>query len=108
MLAATLERQRKTIYLQGETEGFVKGRAEGRVEGRVEGIQAAQRQSILRLLQFRFDPAEMEQARFAEQLEKIQILEQLNQLLNGLLNKESKLEDFIVQLASYLPTTQAK
>ncbi len=98
MLAATLERERKTIYQQGEDAGVAKGRA--------EGIQA-QCETILQLLRFRFDLVETEQAKFAKQLEKIQELQQLNQLVNGLLNKESKLEDFIAQLVRYLPTNQA-
>ena len=89
MLAATLEQERKNIYARGEAAGLALG-------------MQAQRQTILQLLQFRFTPAEGEQKRFAAQLEQIQTLEQLSQLTNGLLNRESKLENFIGQLKGYL------
>ena len=105
MLAATLERERKNIYEQGEAVGFVKGEAVGFVKGRAEGMQA-QCEMILQLLRFRFDLAGIEQERFAAQLVKIQELQQLNQLVNGLLHKESKLEDFIAQLTGYLSPVQ--
>lgn len=102
MLAATLERERKNIYDKGEAAGVVKGEAAGLALG-----MQVQRQTILQLLQFRFNLAEVEQKRFIAQLEKIQTLEQLSQLTNGLLERESKLEDFIKRLTNYLSTTQA-
>jgi predicted transposase/invertase (TIGR01784 family) len=101
MLAATLERERKHVYDKGEADGFVKGEAAGLALG-----MQVQRQTILQLLQFRFNLAEVEQKRFIAQLEQIQTLEQLSQLTNGLLNRESKLEDFIGQLTSYLSSNQ--
>lgn len=94
MLAATLERERKQIYDKGEAAGLALG-------------MQVQRQTILQLLQFRFNLAEVEQKRFTAQLEQIQTLEQLSQLTNSLLNRESKLEDFVVQLTSYLPANPA-
>ena len=105
MLAATLERERKHVY----DDGFVKGEAAGVVKGEAAGLalgRQVQRQTILQLLQFRFSLAEVEQKRFAEQLAQIQTLEQLSQIANGLLNRESKLEDFIGQLTSYLSPKQ--
>ena len=102
MLAATLERERKHVYDKGEADGFVKGEAAGLALG-----MQVQRQTILQLLQFRFTLREIEQKRLTEQLEQIQTLEQLSQLANGLLNRESKLEDFIGQLTSYLSPNQA-
>ena len=97
MLAATLERERKHVY----DDGFVKGEAAGVALG-----MQVQRQTILQLLQFRFSLAEVEQKRSAEQLTQIQTLEQLSQLANGLLNRESKLKDFVGQLTSYLSPNQ--
>lgn len=102
MLAAALERERQKIYKQGEADGFVKGRA----EGRAEAIQA-QYETLLQLLRFRFDLPETEYVRLAGQLAKLQELEQLNQLVNRLLNKEATFKDFITELARYLPPDQA-
>lgn len=88
MLAAALERERKNIY----NDGFAKGQE--------VGLQIAQRQTILQLLQFRFNLTPEEQVRVAEQLEKIQTLETLSQLVNSLLNKEVQLEEFMKQLTA--------
>jgi len=93
MLAVTLERERKNIYDKGEAAGLALG-------------MQVQRQTILQLLRFRFSLAETEQKYFTAQLEQIQTLEQLSQLTNRLLNRESTLADFITQLTSYLPTNQ--
>ena len=90
MLIATLDQERKKIYQQGEAAGLVKGRAE------------TQRQTIEQLLQFRFDLVESEQTQFVQQVAQIQALQQLDKLVNTLLNKSSKLADFIALLAEYL------
>jgi predicted transposase/invertase (TIGR01784 family) len=95
MLAAALERERKKIYQAGRKEGLA------------EGMQT-QRQTILQLLQFRFELTEVEQAKFTQALTRIQDTQPLQGLINLLLRKESKVEDFITQVAKYLPPGQSE
>jgi len=97
MLIATLDQERKKIYQQGEAAGLVKGEAAGLVKGRVE----TQRQTIERLLQFRFELVEAEQLKLMQQVAQLQDLQQLDELVNTLLNKSSALADFIGLLAEY-------
>jgi predicted transposase/invertase (TIGR01784 family) len=86
MLTATLEQERKKIYQAG------------RKEGRVE----TQHQTIGQLLQFRFDLTEAELAKYVQQVARIQESQHLGELVNTLLNKATKLEDFSKLLTQYL------
>jgi len=94
MLAATLERERKNIYQQGRTEG----RAEGEEVGLVKG----QRQTLLQLLQFRFQLSEEEQTKLTQQLGKINEGQTLTALTNDSLQAAS-LAEFQTHLIKYLP-----
>ena len=96
MLVTTLEQERKKIYQAG--------REEGREEGRVE----TQRQTILQLLQFRFDLDEAGQAKFAQQLALIRDPQTLATLIDGLLRQTSNLEEITAQLAKDQPVDKAK
>lgn len=87
MLAATLERERKQIYQAGKKEG------------RIE----SQRQMISQLLQFRFELGETEQQGYVQQVARLQDPQGLDELVNVLLDKATKLEDFIKLLTKYLP-----
>jgi hypothetical protein len=95
MLVATLEQERKKIYQQGEDAGLAKGEVKGRME--------TQHQTIDHLLQFRFELAEAEQLKFAQQVARIKNLHHLDELVDILLNKAAKFEDFTKILTKYSP-----
>jgi hypothetical protein len=97
-LVATLERERRSIYQAG--------RVEGHAEGRAEGEQAAQRQMLLQLLQWRFQLAEPDQTSFAQQLARIHDSQHLLALINALLQPIS-LETFVTQIEKYTPVDNA-
>jgi hypothetical protein len=96
MLVATLEQERKKIYQKGEDAGLVKGRIE------------TQHQTIGQLLHFRFELTEAEPGKFAQQVARIQALQHLDELVDTLLNKASKLEDFTRLLTKYLPVDKTE
>ena len=98
MLIATLDQERKKIYQQGKAAGVVEGEAVGLVKGRLE----TQRQTLERLLPFRFDLAEADQRQLVQQLAQLQDVQQLDELVNILLNKSAALADFTMLLATYL------
>lgn len=98
MLIATLDQERKKIYQQGKAAGVVEGEAVGLVKGRLE----TQRQTLERLLPFRFDLAEADQRQLVQQLAQLQDVQQLDELVNILLNKSAALADFTMLLAKYL------
>jgi hypothetical protein len=87
MLVATLEQERQKIYKQGEAAGLVKG----------------QSQTLLQLLQFRFQLSEEEQTKLAQQLAKITEVQSLTALTNHGLQATS-FEEFKIHLIRYLPT----
>ena len=92
MLVITLVQERKKIYQAG------------REEGRLE----TQRQTILQLLQFRFDLDEAGQAKFAQQLALIRDTQTLATLIDGLLRQTSNLEEIAAQLAKDQPADKTK
>ncbi|MFN8492979.1 MAG: Rpn family recombination-promoting nuclease/putative transposase [Caldilineaceae bacterium] len=86
MLVATLEQERQKIYQQGEAVGVVKG----------------QRQTLLQLLQFRFQLSEEEQTKLAQQLAKVVEVQSLTALTNHGL-QAARFEEFETHLLKYLP-----
>ncbi|MFN8487561.1 MAG: Rpn family recombination-promoting nuclease/putative transposase [Caldilineaceae bacterium] len=91
MLAATLEQERQKIYQKGEAAGLTKGRI----------------QTIGELLHFRFELDEVEQAKYIQQVARIDELPHLDELVNTLLNKAATLEDFTKLVAKHLPADKA-
>jgi predicted transposase/invertase (TIGR01784 family) len=91
MLAATLEQERKKVYQAGRKAGKEEGKAE------------TQRQTIEQLLHFRFELTEANQAKYTQQVARIQELQHLNDLVNTLLNKATSLDDFARLVIKYLP-----
>jgi predicted transposase/invertase (TIGR01784 family) len=85
MLVATLEQERKSIYM----------------EGRVEGV----RQTLLQLLEWRFHLSETEQANLTQQLTRINDVDQLSALIDYLL-QTSDLPDFMAQVTRYASSPQ--
>ena len=86
MLVATLEQERKKIYQQGKDAGLVEG----------------QRQTLLQLLQFRFQLSEEEQMKLAQQLANIVETPSLTALTNHGL-QTARFEEFETYLFKYLP-----
>lgn len=98
MLVSTLQEERQKVYQAGEAVGIVKGEAAGLVKG--------QRQTLLLLLQYRYQLSEAEQANLAEQLAKITEAHSLTALTNHGLQAASFAE-FKTYLLKYLPTDSA-
>jgi predicted transposase/invertase (TIGR01784 family) len=90
MLVATLEQERKKIYQQGKDAGLMEG----------------QRQTLLQLLQYRFQLSETEQASLAKQLGTIIEAQSLTTLTNHGLQAASFTE-FNNHLLKYLPQDSA-
>lgn len=86
MLVATLEQERQKIYQKGQAEGI-----------------EAQRQTLLRFVQWRFQTSEEEQAKLAEQLAQINRLHQLTELSEIFL-QVARLDEFTKRVAAYLPS----
>jgi hypothetical protein len=95
---------------EGFAKGIEKGKQEGLAEGLAEGIEkgklAAQRQTVLRLIQWRFAPTEADFARYAAQLDQITNLDQLTQLVDHVLTIPTQAE-FAQTLQSYLSEADA-
>ena len=89
MLVTALEQERKMLYQQGKAAGVA------------EGIEA-QRQTLLRFVQWRFQISEAEQKQLAEQLAQIKDLQQLTKLGEAFL-QATTLDEFTKQVAVYLP-----
>lgn len=85
MLVATLEQERKKIYQQGKDAGLVEG----------------QRQTLLQLLQFRFQLNEEEQMKLAQQLATIVEAPSLTALTNHGL-QTARFDEFETHLLKYL------
>lgn len=103
MLVTALEQERKKIFQQGKEAGLAEGKAEGKVEGKVEG----QRQTLLQLLQHRFQLTEAESAQMAESLAAITEAQALTALTNHGLQSTTATE-FKTILHTYLPTEKAQ
>ena len=99
MLLKALEKERDTL----RQEGYDLGQQKGIEKGIEKGI-IAQRQTLLRLLQWRFSPSTEEQAHYAAQLERIDQLDHLIQLVDQLLAQPT-LAAFTEALQAYLPPT---
>jgi flagellar biosynthesis/type III secretory pathway protein FliH len=103
----------KTLAEGWLEEGLAKGKEEGLQQGLQEGLQqglqqgrseavSSQRRTILRILQRRFQLSNDDVVRFAEQLARINDLEQLAQLIDHALDVVV-LTDFHTKLKQYLP-----
>ncbi|MFN8487558.1 MAG: Rpn family recombination-promoting nuclease/putative transposase [Caldilineaceae bacterium] len=98
MLVATLREERKKAYQDGEAAGLIKGEAAGLVKGL--------RQTLLKLLQHRFQLNEAAQLKLAEQLTKISEVQVLSALTDHGLQVAS-FEEFETHLLKYLPTDRS-
>lgn len=77
------------------------GKQEGIDIGKQEGV-AAQRQTLLLLLQWRFPLSEDDHAHYAQQFAQIHNLDHLLQLVNRLLTAQA-IDEFDQDLLAYLP-----
>jgi hypothetical protein len=91
MLAATLHEERQKIYQRGQ------------VEGEAVGIVKGQRQTLLQLLQFRFQLSEAEQTDLMQQLETISQAQALTALTDHGL-QAATFAEFNTYLLKYLPS----
>jgi predicted transposase/invertase (TIGR01784 family) len=91
---------------EGRTKGHEEGRVEGRVEERAEAARI-QRQTLLQVLQWRFQLSETEQASLMQQLAKINDLQQLAQLVNDAL-QSTALTDFVIKLVHSIPSEKVQ
>jgi len=91
MLVATLQAEREKIYQEGQADGEAVGLVKG------------QRQTLLLLLQHRYQLSEAEQAELVEQLAKIIETHSLTALTNHGL-QTTNFEEFKSYLLKYLPT----
>jgi hypothetical protein len=91
-------------FAKGIEQGLAKGKQEGKQEGIAEGKLAAQRQTLLRLIQWRFAPSEAEYTYYAAQLDQIANLDHLGQLVDHVLAIPTEAE-FAHTLQGYLPET---
>ena len=94
MLVKALERERDTL----RQEGYDLGEKQGIEKGKLE----AQRQTILRLVQWRFAPTADEQAHYAAHLDRIDNLEALLHLVDQVLAQPT-LAAFAETLQVHLP-----
>lgn len=90
MLLKALEQERDALRQEGYDLGEKKGKLE------------AQRQTLLRLLQWRFAPSAEEQAHYATQLERIDNLASLLHLVDQVLAQPT-LAAFAEALQAHLP-----
>jgi predicted transposase/invertase (TIGR01784 family) len=95
MLVATLEQERKKVYQQGKDAGLAEGLAEG------------QRQTLLRFVHWRFQTADAEQAKLAQQLAQINDVQQLAELSEHFL-QVATLDEFTKLVASYLASHKSQ
>jgi hypothetical protein len=98
MLVTALAQERKKIYQQGKDDGVAEGKAAGVAEG--------QRQTLLQLLQHRFQLNEAAVAQMAEQLTQITEAEALIALINHGL-QAATVAEFQSKLRNYLPTERS-
>ena len=96
MLFKALEQERDTLSQEGYDLGEQKGIEKGKLE--------AQRQTILRLVEWRFAPTTAELARYATHLERIDNLDALLHLVDQVLAQPT-LAAFDEALQAHLPPT---
>ena len=97
MLIKAVEQERDTL----RQEGYDRGQQDGIEQGIEQGV-TAQRQTLLRLVAWRFSPTAEEQAHYAAQLEQIETLEPLLHLVDQVLTQPT-LTAFAEVLQGYLP-----
>lgn len=95
MLIKALEQERDTL----RQEGYDRGEQDG-----IEKGITAQRQTILRLVEWRFAPTADELTRYATYLERIDNLDVLLHLVDQVLTQPT-LAAFAEALQAHLPTT---
>ncbi|MFN8494034.1 MAG: hypothetical protein U0350_40930 [Caldilineaceae bacterium] len=93
MLVTTLEEERKKIYQQGKSAGLTEG-------------METQRRTLLQLLRWRFQTSDEEQTKVAQQLAKINSLQELAELSEIFL-QVTTLDEFIKRLTTYLPSDKS-
>ncbi|MFN8491380.1 MAG: Rpn family recombination-promoting nuclease/putative transposase [Caldilineaceae bacterium] len=86
---------------KGLAQGHEEGRAEGRAEALAEGVRV-QRQTLLQILQWRFQLSDTERLSLTKQLAKLDNLQQLANLVNDAL-QATTFTDFVIKLARVLP-----
>ena len=104
MLIKALEQERDTLRREGYDLGKKDGIDLGEQKGIEKGKLEAQRQTILRLVQWRFAPSAEEQAHYAAHLERIDNLEALLHLVDQVLAQPT-LAAFAEALQAHLPPT---
>ena len=106
MLMTAIEKDREGLLKTGEEIGEARGvqigEARGVQIGEARGKLLAQRQTLLQLLRWRFQPSAEEGEQYALLLEKISDLDHLTQLIDQLLTS-SMPEEFEQKLLTYLP-----
>lgn len=105
MLIKALEQERDTLRREGYDLGKKDGIDLGEQKGIEKGKLEAQRQTILRLVQWRFAPTAAEQAHYAAQLERINNLDHLLHLVDQVL-AQLTLAAFAEALQAHLPPTE--
>lgn len=106
-----------TLAQKWQEEGRVLGRAEGLEKGMEEGLEKgiekgieegieAQRETLLRLLDWRFPLAEAQKAAYRQQMEQVSDLSLLAQLINQLLAAQN-LAEFQSSLLASLSTRKS-
>ena len=97
MLIKALEQERNTL----RQEGYDLGKQDGIEKGKLE----AQRQTILRLVEWRFAPTAAELAHYAAHLDRIDNLDALLHLVDQVLAQPT-LAAFAETLQAHLPPTE--
>ena len=109
MLIKALEQERNTLrqegYDLGKQDGIDLGEQQGIEKGIEKGKLEAQRQTILRLVEWRFTPTTEELARYATHLERIDNLDALLHLVDQVLAQPT-LAAFAEVLQAHLPATE--
>ena len=109
MLIKALEQERDTLrregYDLGKKDGIDLGEQKGIEKGIEKGKLEAQRQTILRLVQWRFAPTAADQAHYAAHLDRIDNLEALLHLVDQVLAQPT-LATFAEALQAHLPPTE--
>lgn len=105
MLIKALEQERDTLRQEGYDLGKKDGIDLGEQQGIEKGKLEAQRQTILRLVEWRFAPSAAEQAHYTAHLERIDNLEALLHLVDQVLTQPT-LAAVAEALQAYLPPTE--
>ena len=106
LMATLAERWKEEGRAEGLERGMEKGLEKGLEEGMEKGLEkglAAQRQTLLRLLEWRFPLAEAQKAAYHQQVARLNDLPLLTQLIDHLLAAQT-LAEFDVKLLTSLST----